>query len=341
MNNALYRKYRPKKFSQILGQSNIVSILEKTVELDNPVHAYLFSGSKGTGKTSTARVFANSLGCNDTDIFEIDAASSNSVEDINNINDRVKHMPMSSKYSIYILDEVHMLSKAAFNAFLKTLEEPPKHVIFILATTEIQKLPETIYSRCQQHIFSRPNLDIIEKAVIDVAKTEGYILQKASAYIIAIISEGSLRDAYGNLQKVLLSANSKKIEHENVESILGVPKHEAVNIYIETLVRINVKKGIDILDSCKNINFELFTDLVLLKLRVIILFKSTQDISLLDEFLDNDKKFIKDISEMDGISLDLLKEIITARLAIKNSYIKKLPLEMLLVSRSYSQKDSS
>jgi DNA polymerase-3 subunit gamma/tau len=146
---SLYRKYRPTGFEQVVGQDHIVSVLKQSVEGGSPAHAYLFCGGRGIGKTSVARIFARALGTSENDIYEIDAASHTSVENIRELNEAVNTLPFDSKYKVYILDEVHMLSKSAFNAFLKTLEEPPKHVIFILATTEMDKLPETIVSRCQ------------------------------------------------------------------------------------------------------------------------------------------------------------------------------------------------
>ena len=153
---ALYRKYRPQTFKEVLGQDHIVKVLQSSIELDKIAHAYIFSGSRGTGKTSVARIFAKELGTSANDITEIDAASNTGVDDIRALNESVNTIPFESKYKIYILDEAHMLSKSAWNALLKTLEEPPKHVIFILATTEFEKIPETVVSRCQTFSFRKP-----------------------------------------------------------------------------------------------------------------------------------------------------------------------------------------
>src|SRR3989344_4156987 len=152
---ALYRKYRPTKFEDVIGQTHIISVLENEIKADRVSHAYLFSGSRGTGKTSVARIFASTLGVNPEDIYEIDAASNRGIDDIRAIRESVHTLPYSSKYKIYIVDEVHMLTKEAFNALLKTLEEPPAHVIFILATTEPHKLLDTVISRCEHFTFKR------------------------------------------------------------------------------------------------------------------------------------------------------------------------------------------
>jgi DNA polymerase-3 subunit gamma/tau len=164
---ALYRKYRPKNFDEVLGQDHVVSVLESSVKTNKVSHAYLFAGTRGLGKTSIARIFASTIGTSKNDIYEIDAASNTSVEDIRNLNDSVFTLPFESKYKVYILDEVHMLSKSASNALLKTLEEPPAHVVFILATTETHKIPETVLSRCETYTFKKPSQEVLKKLVLN------------------------------------------------------------------------------------------------------------------------------------------------------------------------------
>src|SRR3989338_3318843 len=231
---ALYRKYRPSKFSEVLGQNHIVDVLESSVETNKVSHAYLFVGSRGTGKTSVARIFAREIGVSDNDLYEIDAASNRGIEDIKALREGVRVLPFDSKYKVYIIDEVHMLSKDAWGALLKTLEEPPKHAIFILATTEFHKVPDTIISRCQVFTFRKASDAILKKMLLEVAQKEGYELDSGSAELLAILGDGSFRDALGTLQKVLNFSGSpglpaqagkggklKKIKREEIEKITG------------------------------------------------------------------------------------------------------------------------
>ena len=195
-NIALYTKYRPQKFSDVLGQEQVTDVLKDVIKNGNISHAYLFAGGRGTGKTSVARILANEIGTTSKDLYEIDAASHTSVEGVRALNESVNTLPFDSKYKVYILDEVHMLSTSAFNALLKTLEEPPKHVVFILATTEPQKIPDTVISRCEYYTFKAPSRAILKKMAVSTAKTEGYELEPAAAELIAILGDGSFRDTH-------------------------------------------------------------------------------------------------------------------------------------------------
>lgn len=224
----LYRKYRPATFEDVVGQDHIVTVLRGALEKGTISHAYLFAGSRGIGKTSIARIFARTLGVSDRDVYEIDAASNRGIDDIRALREEVHTLPFESKYKVYIVDEVHMLTKEAFNALLKTLEEPPAHVIFILATTEMEKLPDTIISRCQTFTFKRPSRQMLAEVVAKVAKAEGFSLEQASAELIALLADGSFRDAHGILQKVLVSSRDKKVSIAEVEQVTGAPRGELV-----------------------------------------------------------------------------------------------------------------
>ena len=220
---ALYRKYRPQTFDQVVGQDHIVSLLKTSVAQGSISHAYLFCGGRGTGKTSVARILAKALDTNDEDVIEIDAASHRGIDDIRSLREAVMTMPFSSNYKVYIIDEAHMLTKEASNALLKTLEEPPAHVIFILATTDPEKLPITIVSRCQKIIFSSPDIPTLAKQLMFVAKEEGRVLSEEVAVLIAKHTGHSYRDGLGMLEQVLLLSKKNEITPEVVATFFGTP----------------------------------------------------------------------------------------------------------------------
>ena len=238
---ALYRKYRPLCFSDVVGQEHITKTLKNQLASNKTVHAYLFTGTRGTGKTSCAKILARAVNCLDikdgdpclccescknisngenTDIVEIDAASNNGVEDIRELRDLISFAPSSSKYRVYIIDEVHMLTMAAFNALLKTLEEPPAHVIFILATTEVHKLPATILSRCQRFDFRRIDNEKICERIQYIAEKEGLTVTDEAATLIASAADGGMRDALSILD--LCASTGKEIDEKTVESVCAM-----------------------------------------------------------------------------------------------------------------------
>jgi len=244
---ALYRKWRPMLFNEIVGQQNIVKVLKNQICNNRIAHAYLFSGGRGTGKTSTAKILARAVNCLDTkdgnpcntcnvcrgiiagtimDVVEIDAASNNSVEDVRLIRDEVFYMPSVAKFRVYIIDEVHMLSIGAFNALLKILEEPPKHVVFILATTESHKLPATILSRCQRFEFKQINIGDITGRLNEIAKESGVTVDEEALELIARSADGALRDAISILDQCM--DGSSKITRELVSDVIGLPREQII-----------------------------------------------------------------------------------------------------------------
>ncbi len=229
---SLYRKYRPNTFAELLGQDSIVSSLEKIVASRKPSHAYLFTGSRGTGKTSTARIFARALGVDEIDIYEIDAASYRKVEDARQLREEVFTVPVLSPYKVYILDEVHMLTKDSFNTLLKVLEEPPAHVIFILATTEIDKVLDTIISRCQVYHFKQPPNDVLVTMLERGVTSEGYTADTHALSIIANHARGAFRDAWGLLERVIsqLPETTTHITVDHVYALLGTNGEEALEL---------------------------------------------------------------------------------------------------------------
>ena len=265
---ALYRKYRPKTFEEVVGQEHITRTLKNQIISGRVGHAYLLNGGRGTGKTSTAKILARAINCLNpqdgnpcneceicksalngslTDIVEMDAASNNSVEDIRAIRDEVNFLPTVAKYRVYIIDEVHMLSIGAFNALLKTLEEPPAHVKFILATTEPQKLPATILSRCQRFDFKRiSNEDIIKRLEI-VCKESNIEVTEGALKIIAVLAEGAMRDAISILERCL-QEGTEIITNEQVKELVGIPKLESVNKIINDILEYNID------DAIKDVN---------------------------------------------------------------------------------------
>src|SRR4030065_1171353 len=232
MSQSLYRKWRPVHWDQVIGQEHVVQTLRKAVNADRVAHAYLFSGPRGTGKTTTARILAKAVNCLEQDVanrpcnqcahcqavnqgrfldlIEIDAASNTSVDDVRDLRDKINFSPNQGRYKVYIIDEVHMLSTAAFNALLKTLEEPPPHAIFVLATTEVHKIPATVLSRCQRHEFRRVPVDEIVKNLKMLADEEKIKAEPEALNLVARQATGSMRDAISLLDQL---ASAGKVIH--------------------------------------------------------------------------------------------------------------------------------
>jgi DNA polymerase III subunit gamma/tau len=254
--SAIYRRYRPTQFTGVIGQDHITKSLQSALQKEMIAHAYLFSGPRGTGKTTMARLFAKALNCpkrtssaeacdkcticqeiknsSAVDIIEIDAASNRGIDEMRELRERILFSPTSLKYKVYIIDEVHMLTKEAFNALLKTLEEPPAHAIFILATTELHKVPDTIISRCQRFQFHRASIESLHSVLIDIAKKEKITLTNDAIQLIAERADGSFRDALTILGSV--SAHGSNLGAEQLREILGLPSEQVIAKLLELVI---------------------------------------------------------------------------------------------------------
>lgn len=270
---ALYRKYRPTTFEDVVGQEHITRALKNQVASGNIGHAYLFTGSRGVGKTSIARIFARAVNCEnnidgspcgqcsvckklegqtDINIIEIDAASNNKVDDVRELREKVKFMPVDAKYKIYIIDEVHMLTDSAFNALLKTLEEPPKHVIFILATTEVHKLPATILSRCTRFDFRLVGLDALIGHLQKVFDSEDIAYDDEALRAIAVAGEGSVRDTL-SIADCIMAYSRGKITIESVENVLGTTDETLMIEFFDMLAQKNVGGLLELVNRIDNV----------------------------------------------------------------------------------------
>jgi len=256
MGQALYRKYRSKGFDEVVGQDHIVKTLQNALKSGRISHAYLFTGPRGTGKTSVARIFArevNGLEYQDEsihlDIIEIDAASNRRIDEIRELRERVHIAPTSAKYKVYIIDEVHMLTREAFNALLKTLEEPPAHCIFILATTEAHKLPETIISRTQRFNFQPLEVTTAADQLQMIAKKEKIDINRDSIELLATHGSGSLRDSIGLLDQ--LAASGAKVDEAKVREVLGLPTSSMINDLMESIDRRDSSSANNVLSAMK------------------------------------------------------------------------------------------
>lgn len=333
---SLYRKYRPQNFSEVLGQDAIVKSLESSLKSGNISHAYLFAGSRGTGKTSIARIFAKELGTSPNDIYEIDAASNNGVDEMRELTSGIATLPFDSKYKVYILDEVHMLSKSSFNALLKTLEEPPAHVIFILATTELHKVLDTVKSRCQVFEFKKPTIEILVGMLEAGAQKEGFKLGEGTAELIAKRANGAFRDAWGILERVLQSAPAKQVSIHEVLTIMQSPEHELVTEFITALVSKNLESALSIVHkvSDEGHSMDHFIENILEHLRLVLLFRFSPQFA---ESVSSDlqKESVAELKQWAGekniINAGLVVEFLNVLGEIKKTSMVNIPVELLLM----------
>ncbi|MCD4811566.1 DNA polymerase III subunit gamma/tau [bacterium] len=346
MSTVLYRKYRAQNFDELVGQEHITKILKNAVKRDQLSHAYLFVGSRGTGKTSAARIFAKAVNCtnigkdgnpcgkctickgvlsgNFLDLIEIDAASNRGIDQIRELKEKIEFSPNEGKYKVYIIDEVHMLTTEAFNALLKTLEEPPSHIIFILATTEVHKLPATILSRCQRYDFKLGNDKEIEAVIDRSSKGEGMKVEDSAKYLIVKNARGSYRDALSLLDVVFCgqSGKDKKITEEEVRDLLGLPDIVMVDALLTSLMNGDAKKALDLIESIekKGVNLEQFVSYTLEILREVLVAK------IKDEELEYD--FYNKVAQKD--ILKFVKIFLEIERSFRGSSNQSLILEMII-----------
>lgn len=327
---ALYRKFRPLNFSEIVGQEHITRTLKNQIIAGRVGHAYLFNGGRGTGKTTAAKVLARAVNCLNpqdgepcneceickgalsgslTDIVEMDAASNNSVEDIRSIREEVNFLPTLAKYRVYIIDEVHMLSTGAFNALLKTLEEPPEHVKFILATTEPQKLPATILSRCQRFDFKKISNENVVKRLEFVASNSNINITKEALNLIAILSEGAMRDALSILERCLQDGDSN-IDEEKIKDLVGIPKLTYIHAIVKSFLEYDVEEAIRAVDNVLNEGKDLNNLLweIIKYVKDILVYKATGRLEIYSQNELEDIKKLADIVTKDRL-LYIIKDL--------------------------------
>lgn len=333
---ALYRKFRPITFDEMVGQEHITRTLKNQIMAGRVGHAYLFNGGRGTGKTSAAKVLARAINCLNpkdgepcneceickgilngslTDVVEMDAASNNSVEDIRSIREEVNFLPTKAKYRVYIIDEVHMLSTGAFNALLKTLEEPPEHVKFILATTEPQKLPATILSRCQRFDFKKISNENIIKRLKIVCRESNIEITEEALNIIAVLSEGAMRDALSILERCIQDGETN-IDEDKIKDLVGIPKltyvHQIVKSIFEKVPEEALKGIEEVINQGKDLNNILWEMIKYVK--DILVYKTSQSLEI---YSQEEIAKIKELA--DGISKERLLNLIYGLSEIENN----------------------
>ena len=358
---ALYRKYRPRKFQEVIGQDHITTTLQNSIKMGKIQHAYLFCGPKGTGKTSLARIISKAVNCLDSesvkkfgepclkcenckkifsnktiDIIEIDAASNRGIDEIRQLRESSKFTPTELKYKVFIIDEVHMLTKEAFNALLKTLEEPPAHIIFILATTESHKVLETIKSRCQQFDLKRISQTELIKHTKKIAQKENINIEDNALHLIAANSDGSSRDALSLLSSLTVF-NNTKFTLEKTKEILGFSDQIFIVKFIDFIINKDASSAIKLINELfsNGTNLNQFSDELLDYLRKLMLLKIDPELSTISDFNFTKEQLAKIKKQAfifeKNILLKFIDSIISRRKEINQTPYPQLPLELAIV----------
>ncbi|MFY9463225.1 MAG: DNA polymerase III subunit gamma/tau, partial [Candidatus Sungiibacteriota bacterium] len=365
----LYRKYRPRDFSEVAGQEQVTGAIQNAFKIGRVAHAYLFSGPRGVGKTTMARLIAKSLNCaahasgngdvpcntcamctdfnegRGADVIEIDAASNRGIDDIRELREGVRFVPTMGKYKIYIIDEVHQLTKDAFGALLKTLEEPPSHAVFILATTDPEKVPATIVSRTQHYHFRRPRAEEIAARLSVIAKKDGVVLESDAARLIAFAAEGSFRDAESILGQVM-AVQDKKITRAETEEILGLPKREAAKKMFTLIAQKKAPEALALIQELSEVGYDLayFAKLLMQYFRAALFLKTDASLKsfVIAEMLEDEYECIA--SHLPSFTAGELAadiNIIFGNLErFRKTPIPQLPLELTVIELIDGKKES-
>lgn len=353
----LARKWRPKTFDDLIGQDYITQTLKNAISTGKMAHAFILSGPRGVGKTSTARIVAKALNCingptsdpcsecsfcteisegKSLDVMEIDAASHTGVNDVREIIENIKYLPTSGKNKIYIIDEAHMLSQSAFNALLKTLEEPPPHVLFILATTEVHKIPVTILSRCQRYDFKKVSVEKIKEQLTTITSKEKIKIDDETLYVIAQEADGSLRDSL-SLMDQLIATFGSNIKHEDALTVLGILDRSLIKFALEGIVKKDPKFCINILNQAidKGISPKRFAEDLLRNLRYTLLIRTCGKDSVTD-LSEEDKTTLAEL--LKDTSVETVESLFNLMLegaeSIQRSFYPQMALELMLIKLS-------